>query len=73
MRTVLLLIGSNVFMNFAWYGHLKFRGSPLLIVILVSWLIAPDLRTPKPKRPLRRRRQSVRARTIRLWKNSGTN
>jgi len=40
MRTVLLLIGSNVFMNFAWYGHLKFRGSPLLVVILVSWLIA---------------------------------
>lgn len=40
MRTVLLLIGSNIFMNFAWYGHLKFRGSPLLVVILVSWLIA---------------------------------
>ena len=40
MRTVLLLIGSNIFMNFAWYGHLKFRGSPLLTVILVSWLIA---------------------------------
>lgn len=40
MRTVLMLIGSNVFMNFAWYGHLKFRTYPLLAVILVSWLIA---------------------------------
>lgn len=40
MRTVLLLIGSNIFMNFAWYGHLRFRGSSLLVVILVSWLIA---------------------------------
>ncbi|MBL9123788.1 MAG: DMT family protein [Planctomycetaceae bacterium] len=40
MRTVLLLIGSNVFMNFAWYGHLKFRSHSLLVVVLVSWLIA---------------------------------
>ena len=37
---VLLLIASNVFMTFAWYGHLKFRLSPLWIVILVSWGIA---------------------------------
>src|SRR5690349_7463490 len=40
MRTVLLLIASNVFMTAAWYGHLKFRSKPLAVVILVSWLIA---------------------------------
>ena len=40
MRTILLLTVSNVFMTFAWYGHLKFKGSPLWIAILVSWLIA---------------------------------
>lgn len=40
MRTVMMLVGSNVFMNFAWYGHLKFRASPILVVIIVSWLIA---------------------------------
>ncbi len=38
--TIGLLIGSNVFMTFAWYGHLKFRAAPLLLVILVSWGIA---------------------------------
>ena len=37
---ILLLIGSNVFMTFAWYGHLKFTDRPLWIVILVSWGIA---------------------------------
>jgi uncharacterized protein len=37
---ILLLIVSNIFMTFAWYGHLKFKNYPLLIVILVSWLIA---------------------------------
>jgi uncharacterized protein len=40
MRTILLLTVSNVFMTFAWYGHLKFRESPLWIAIVVSWLIA---------------------------------
>jgi uncharacterized protein (DUF486 family) len=40
MKTVILLTISNVFMTFAWYGHLKFRESPLWIVILVSWAIA---------------------------------
>ena len=40
MRTVLLLIISNVFMTFAWYGHLKFKASPLWLVILASWMIA---------------------------------
>ena len=37
---VLLLVASNVFMTFAWYGHLKYRSAPLLAVILVSWGIA---------------------------------
>jgi uncharacterized protein (DUF486 family) len=40
MRTVILLSISNVFMTFAWYGHLKYRNSPLWIAILVSWSIA---------------------------------
>jgi len=37
---VLLLLGSNIFMTIAWYGHLKFKTAPLLLVIAVSWLIA---------------------------------
>lgn len=37
---VLMLFASNVFMTFAWYGHLKFKGAPILLVILASWLIA---------------------------------
>jgi uncharacterized protein (DUF486 family) len=37
---LVLLTCSNVFMTFAWYGHLKFKSKPLLIVILVSWGIA---------------------------------
>ncbi len=40
MSTVLLLTISNIFMTFAWYGHLKFKESPLWIVILISWGIA---------------------------------
>ncbi|GAA4425377.1 DMT family protein [Pontibacter saemangeumensis] len=40
MRTVLLLLISNVFMTFAWYGHLRFKEVSLWKVILVSWLIA---------------------------------
>jgi hypothetical protein len=41
MLTVLLLVCSNVFMTFAWYGHLKYGHSwPLWQAILVSWLIA---------------------------------
>src|SRR4051812_15004485 len=40
MRTIALLTISNVFMNLAWYGHLKFRDQPLWIVILGSWGIA---------------------------------
>lgn len=40
MKTVLLLLASNVFMTFAWYGHLKFKSVPLWQAIVVSWLIA---------------------------------
>ena len=38
--TIGLLIASNIFMTFAWYGHLKFKAAPLLLVIFVSWGIA---------------------------------
>ncbi|ATD67002.1 MULTISPECIES: DMT family protein [Luteimonas] len=37
---ILLLVGSNIFMTFAWYGHLKYRSAPILTVIVVSWGIA---------------------------------
>ena len=40
MVTIVLLTISNIFMTFAWYGHLKYRQTPLFKVILVSWLIA---------------------------------
>jgi uncharacterized protein (DUF486 family) len=40
MKTIILLTISNIFMTFAWYGHLKFKSKPLWIVIIVSWLIA---------------------------------
>jgi uncharacterized protein (DUF486 family) len=40
MRTIALLTISNIFMTFAWYGHLKYREVPLYKVIVVSWMIA---------------------------------
>lgn len=40
MRTILLLTLSNIFMTFAWYGHLKFKSWPLWLAILASWGIA---------------------------------
>jgi hypothetical protein len=41
MPTILLLVCSNVFMTFAWYGHLKYgHGWPLWKAILLSWMIA---------------------------------
>lgn len=40
LSPILLLIASNVFMTLAWYGHLKFKSAPLLIVIVASWGIA---------------------------------
>jgi len=40
LLTPILLLCSNVFMTFAWYGHLKYKTAPLITVIVVSWLIA---------------------------------
>ena len=40
MTTIILLTISNIFMTIAWYGHLKYKSSPLWIAILVSWSIA---------------------------------
>ena len=40
MKTILLLTCSNIFMTFAWYGHLKHKSAPLVITILASWGIA---------------------------------
>lgn len=37
---IILLLASNVFMTFAWYGHLKFTDKPLWIVVVASWSIA---------------------------------
>ena len=40
MKTIVLLIISNVFMSLAWYGHLKFKSWPLWLAILASWGVA---------------------------------
>jgi len=40
LTTISLLTLSNLFMTFAWYGHLKYEGYPLYFVILASWAIA---------------------------------
>jgi uncharacterized protein len=40
MWTIFLLLISNVFMTFAWYGHLNYKSVPLWKVILISWGIA---------------------------------
>ena len=40
MKTVGLLIISNVFMTVAWYGHLKDKSRPLILAILLSWAVA---------------------------------
>lgn len=40
MLTIILLTASNVFMTFAWYGHLKFKDVSLWKVVLASWGIA---------------------------------
>jgi uncharacterized protein (DUF486 family) len=37
---ILLLVASNVFMTFAWYGHLKFKTAPLYAAVMFSWMIA---------------------------------
>lgn len=40
LTTIGLLVASNVFMTFAWYGHLKYKSTALITVILISWGIA---------------------------------
>ena len=40
MHTIILLTISNIFMTFAWYGHLKYKDSPLWMAIVASWGIA---------------------------------
>ena len=40
MKTIILLIVSNIFMTIAWYGHLKYKDRPLVWVILISWSVA---------------------------------
>jgi hypothetical protein len=40
MKTILLLVISNTFMNLAWYGHLKFKNEALWVMILASWGVA---------------------------------
>lgn len=40
MKTIVLLTISNIFMNLAWYGHLKFKNQALWLMILISWGIA---------------------------------
>jgi len=40
MSTITLLLISNTFMTFAWYGHLKYRSAPIIVAIVASWLIA---------------------------------
>src|SRR5215470_11898638 len=40
LKTVVLLIISNVFMTIAWYGHLKYQSKPLFLAIVASWSIA---------------------------------
>jgi uncharacterized protein len=37
---IVLLIASNVFMTFAWYGHLRYLGSPIALAVMISWAIA---------------------------------
>jgi uncharacterized protein (DUF486 family) len=40
LRTIVLLTISNIFMTFAWYGHLKYRNVALWRVVIISWGIA---------------------------------
>jgi len=46
MLTVILLVISNTFMTFAWYGHLKHRSWTLVEAVLLSWLIAYCFQVP---------------------------
>ena len=40
LAPILLLVGSNIFMTLAWYGHLNYKSSPLWLAVFVSWGIA---------------------------------
>jgi len=40
LTPIALLIASNIFMTFAWYGHLKYKTTPLILAIVASWGIA---------------------------------
>jgi len=40
LAPILLLVVSNVFMTFAWYGHLKFDTKPLWLMVMLNWGIA---------------------------------
>ena len=40
LAPIVLLLFSNIFMTFAWYGHLKYKSAPLTAAIAVSWGIA---------------------------------
>jgi uncharacterized protein len=41
ISTILLLIGSNIFMTYAWYGHLKnLADKPIMIAVIASWAVA---------------------------------
>ena len=40
MKTVVLLVISNIFMTLAWYGHLKHKSSPLWLAVIASWGLA---------------------------------
>jgi len=40
LTPIVLLIASNIFMTFAWYGHLKYKTTPLILAIVASWGIA---------------------------------
>ena len=40
LTTILLLSASNLIMNMAWYGHLKYRSAPLLLVVFAAWGLA---------------------------------
>jgi uncharacterized protein (DUF486 family) len=60
MTTPLLLVISNIFMTLAWYGHLKLRSKPLVLMILMSWLIAlPEYAFQVPANRLGAERFSV--------------
>ncbi len=68
MLTILLLFCSNVFMNFAWYGHIQFKAAPLVLAILVSWVIAlPEYALAVPANRYGHAVEGVAAETSLWW------